>query len=282
LAPEDVGAIAEGRVFVDSRRVTDENTKLEAGQSITWNAPRRSSPSGAGRTPTILGERDGIVAIDKPAEWSSEPDERGDRMSLPRFVLENTKARNVHVATRLDVGVSGLVLVATTEESRRRLSDALEHGHMHRHYVAIALGSVPDTGRWEGAVEERGPREGRAATTDFECLARIATTAMFSACPPKTPVSLVAFHPRTGRRHQLRIHAARQNHPLLGDRRYGGPKQIALENSRILPLSRIYLHAFATDVPLPAGSTWSVRCPIDREVERCWESLGGDHADFPK
>ncbi|MGC4068261.1 MAG: pseudouridine synthase [Polyangiaceae bacterium] len=155
LAPTDLGAIVEGRLFVDSRRITDENAKLGVGQSITLHAPHRELASNAVRSPEILDEREGILAIDKPAEWSSEPDERGDRMSLSRFVLQNTKYLSAHVATRLDVGVSGVVLVATTETSRRHLSQLSEQGQLHRHYVAIALGALGERGRWEGSVEDR-------------------------------------------------------------------------------------------------------------------------------
>jgi 23S rRNA-/tRNA-specific pseudouridylate synthase len=282
LAPEDLVAIAEGRCFVDSRRITDENTMLEIGQSLTWHAPYRASASNSLRNPEILDEREGILAIDKPAEWSSEPDERGDRMSLSRFVLQNTRCTSAHIATRLDVGVSGLVLVATTEASRRHLSQLSEQGKLHRHYVALALGSLPEKGRWEGSVEERSRGKPREATTDFERLAQLPTTANFSGVPAGTPVTWVAFHPRTGRRHQLRIHAAREGHPLLGDRRYGGPKQVVLASGRVLALSRIYLHAYATEVPLSRNVSWCVRCPTDPEMERCWESLGGSHVDFPK
>jgi 23S rRNA pseudouridine1911/1915/1917 synthase len=93
-------------------------------------------------------------------------------------------------------------------------------------------------------------------------------------------VSLLCFRPQTGRRHQLRIHAARHGHPLLGDRRYGGPRQLIREDGRIVPLSRILLQAVSTELPLPSGKRWSIHCPVDEEVGGFWRLLGGNDADF--
>lgn len=303
LANNDDAAIREGRLFVERQRVTEEQQLLAAGHTVTLHAPRKNITPIAKRpgiatapsfepsptellenVPRVLGRRDGLLAVYKPAAWSSEPDQTGVELCLSHYLSQQLKLRNLHVATRLDVGVSGLVLVATDVESRRHLALLVEQGKLHRVYLAIAFGKVPPQGQWKGSVESKPQDKQREAITNYECLAqvRLVDGIGLGGDPKNQAASLLRFSPQTGRRHQLRIHAARHGHPLFGDRRYGGPKQVVLTDGRVFPLSRILLQAIATELPLPNGETWSIHCPVDEEVGRFWKLLGGTDVDVTK
>jgi 23S rRNA-/tRNA-specific pseudouridylate synthase len=285
LCPDDRNAIADGRLFANGKRIRSERERLAADTEVTWYAPK--GPAGAATAdarPLLLEQREGIVALNKPAAWSSEPDTTGDSACLRSHLLEQLKLRELHIATRLDVGVSGLVLASTHAQSRRHLAKLMEEGTLHRSYLAIALGALPPSGRFEGSVEEQKRATPRAAITDFECLAQatLPEGAKLGSLDGPTVVSLVYFRPKTGRRHQLRIHASRHGHPLIGDRRYGGPRRLVGSDGRVFECGRILLHAIDTELTLPSGAHWSIHCPVDEEVGRLWELLGGKNGDVPQ
>lgn len=285
LCPGDASALVDGRLFANGKRLRREQEQLEACDTVTWNAPRApENKGGLSESPLLLDQREGILALNKPAAWSSEPDLTGDSTCLRSKVMEQLHLRELHIATRLDVGVSGLVLGSTHAESRRHLSQLIERGTLHRRYLAIALGALPKQGTFEGSVEEQKRGAPRPAVTDYTCLgqATLPEGVTLGSLEGPTVVSLVLFKPRTGRRHQLRIHAQRHGHPLLGDRRYGGPKRVTLSDGRVHEYSRIFLHAIDTELTLPSGKPWSIHCPVDEEVGRLWEMLGGNNGDVPQ
>jgi len=303
LAPGDSDAIAEGRVFADRRRIVNADQWLDTGVSVTWYASRnvsggascdRAHPEGGDEpgtlpdstVPRILATRDGVIALYKPAAFSSEPDKTGNQACVTEFLKQafsgKLEPQEVHIATRLDVGVSGLVLVATSRESKQHLSALSEQGKLHRTYVAVCAGAVAKEGIWRGSVETTQQKKGRPAVTRFSRLSQLDLQASVNASgkTPLTQLSLVRFQPETGRKHQLRIHAARNGYPLLGDRRYGGPKQLVLPNGTVRTLPRILLQAVTTEVPLGSGDTWRIDCPVDEEVQVLWLQFGGSYADF--
>ncbi len=66
--------------------------------------------------------------------------------------------------------------------------------------------------------------------------------------------ALVELHPKTGRTHQLRVHLAYLNHPIVGDTTYGGP-----------PAKRLMLHAGSLTLRLPGGETCTFTAPLPEE-----------------
>lgn len=280
LAPNDADAIVEGRLFVGKRRVRVDSEPLRSGDTVTLRTARVATilPT----SELVIERREGLIAAAKPASWSSEPDRAGTVASLREQLVRQLGLDEVHVATRLDVGVSGLVLAAMNPAARRHLAALVGTKDCHRSYVAAVAGAPPDSGRWQGSVDT-GPR-GRSSTaiTHFETIARVklAPGARFGDGTTHSEVSLLTLRPETGRRHQLRIHCSRAGHPLLGDRRYGGPTRFVDASGRVHSIERILLHAFATSVSLPSGAAWAPICPIPEDFGRLWLVLGGRRADL--
>jgi 23S rRNA-/tRNA-specific pseudouridylate synthase len=286
VAPDDSSAISEGRLFANGRRITDQEAQLDVGQIVTCYSPR-SGAEGSGELARVLDRRCGIIAASKPAAWSSEPDRTGTTSSLRERLAAELGAPQLHVATRLDVGVSGLVLLATDEASRLHLDQVMAAGACHRRYLGFVGARLPDRGCWRGAVEteqrakrERSPRE---AVTHFECIKQMTLANCGITLLQRSPleaVSLVIFRPETGHRHQLRIHSSRAGAPILGDRRYGGAQRMIEANGRVSALDRIYLHALSTTLPLPDGSAWHIECAVPDAIRELWRKFGGDQADL--
>lgn len=174
------------------------------------------------------------------------------------LALELASGGQVSLVHRLDRETSGLLLVATTAAAARHFSRQFERREVEKEYRAIVSG-WPD---WEeheidAPILREGSRgpfriwlkqaihpEGSAAQTEFTVLNR------FTRDGEK--FALLAARPRTGRMHQIRVHAAALGHPLVGDKIYGPDENFYLrfigtgwtpELARSLKLPRHALHA---------------------------------------
>src|ERR1700690_612627 len=110
LAPGDIHALNEGRVFVDGQRVERVEIQVHSGSLVTWYATRLSPSEADDLVFRVLDRRDDFVIIAKPAYWLSEPDRSGHRVSIREHAANHLRERHLHIATRLDFGVGGLVL----------------------------------------------------------------------------------------------------------------------------------------------------------------------------
>lgn len=216
-----------------------------------------------GVEPAVLFASDDIVVADKPSGMATEPD-RERAPSLRDWVKAWAGGKvEPHAVSRLDVGVSGAVTFALSARAKKAAAVAKERGKIARRYVAIVAGDPGSAGHADAPVE------GKPARTDFARVALITS--------PKSAVALVVFSPRTGRMHQIRIHAAALGAPILGDKRYGGPGRVTTGTGRVVAVERVLLHA-ASVVPalgLPTDPPGPVLSPIPEALGALWSSLDG-------
>lgn len=146
---------------------------------------------------------------------------------------------------RLDTPASGLMVVAVHRDANSGLSHQFQHRQVHRTYRAVLSGPGHD-GLWDRPVG------GRPARTHVEVVAR---GAGLSAC---------VLRPETGRKHQLRVHAALAGAPICGDRRHGG------EAGYRWP--RLALHAAALTLEHPiTGEPLMLESPLPQDLAPLWE-----------
>jgi 23S rRNA pseudouridine1911/1915/1917 synthase len=141
------------------------------------------------------------------------------------------------IVHRLDRDVSGLLVVAKTDDAHAGLVAAMKKREIERRYTALVTGVPPsDTGKIDAPVG-RDPKhrtrmavvpEGRAAVTWFTVAERY------------DGLTLLDVKLETGRTHQIRTHLASIGHPILGDAAYGRDPAAA----RKLGLRRPFLHAY--------------------------------------
>jgi 23S rRNA pseudouridine1911/1915/1917 synthase len=245
-------ALGDGRVFVDGHRQTDPGLKVAAGSRIDVHRARS-----ADEPVRLLEQRSGLIAAYKPAAIATEPDRQGARGSLVHEVarLVGCKPSELHAASRLDVGVSGVVVLVR--------APARAPAESERRYVAIAA-CPPGAGAgvWSSAVGARG--RARPASSRFAVLGQVETGA-----------TLLVLEPVTGRAHQLRIHAARAGAPLLGDRAHGAGGRVVLPTGEVVEPGRIALHALRVRI-----DGWEVIAPVPERLLELWGALGGDPGDF--
>lgn len=260
-------AVEEGRVFIGRRRVTRPDESVSIGDEVTV-----VSGSAEAAVVRVLAERSSVYAVGKPAGLPTEPDRHGGR-SLVRSLaaLLSAPERSLHAATRLDSMVTGIVIVARGREAARRVDTWQRTGQLRRTYVGLAEGTVePPSGSWSSPIGKGS--ELRDATTRYARVASVNAADLAA-------VSLVGFEPVTGRLHQIRVHASRAGHPLLGDGRHGGARRVVLESGRVLPCARPLLHAGRVVVS-DGAPEWRVEDPVPDDLRDAWVLLGGAESSF--
>ena len=262
-------AIAAGSVLVDGFP-REKSHRLAGGERIEVDlAPSAELP--AEGPPLDLAWRDEhLLVVRKPAGLPTHPTEnrRGGT------VVNRLLGMGVPLATRggplrpgivhrLDAGTSGLLVVASDDETFEALAATFKRHEAGRAYLALVRGSVPhDRFEVDAPLGRAGGRirvdatGGRDATTAFEVRERFDRATLLEA------------EPRTGRTHQIRVHLSSIGHPILGDRRYGGGG----EDARGLGLERPFLHAWriAFDHPV-TGERIELEDPLPPDLERALE-----------
>jgi 23S rRNA-/tRNA-specific pseudouridylate synthase len=150
-------ALVAGRVFVNGRRA-EADVSLEVGARVDVYAAR-----GDAAAVSILARHRGLVFAEKPVGIATEPERRGSEHTLLHRVAEllSVQPARVNALTRLDVGVSGVVLLALDAEARQRVQALRAAGAFERGYVALASAAPgPDAGSWNAAIgrDNSGPR----------------------------------------------------------------------------------------------------------------------------
>ncbi|WP_302287672.1 RluA family pseudouridine synthase [Bacteroides clarus] len=180
----------------------------------------------------IIYEDEWLAVVNKPAGMLSVPGKE-DAASVYSVVRERyPDADGPLIVHRLDMATSGLLVVAKTKQVHQNLQAQFKNRSIQKRYIALLQGMVSqDTGTVELPLCPNPldrPRQmvhaeyGKLAITDFEVLKRGDNR------------TRIAFYPRTGRTHQLRVHAAHPlglHCPIIGDELYGKKAE------------RLYLHA---------------------------------------
>jgi 23S rRNA-/tRNA-specific pseudouridylate synthase len=265
-------ALDEGRIFVGKKRAS-RASPVRAGDEI-WMYPPRPAPR---EPPRILLEQDGVVAVDKPPEMATVADHRGAAGTLETEVARILGTKTPLTATsRLDVGVSGVVLFAADDDARRRLARARDEGRYLRHYVAIAVRAPsPERGTWSSPIGRA--KNPRLRQVDGKESVRAETHYALVATAPKG--ALLGVEPQTGRTHQIRVHAAHAGCALWGDDAYGGPTHFVTSKGKVIDVARIALHAAWVEVPLASGVV-RVESPPPADFSAIWTQCGGDLSAF--
>lgn len=209
----------------------------------------------------FLHRDDDLVAVNKPEGVAAVPEHAGDPFCLFAQVSTALGAR-VTPVHRLDKDVSGVILYACRSASHRFLNEAFEQGRILKTYLALAHGRVEsDAGVIDQPIREFGSGRmgvspaGKPSVTAYRVLERLDTC------------TLLEVSPRTGRRHQIRVHLYHIGHPIVGDLRYG-------DRAVQQQFNRLMLHASGIDLPHPTtGARLVLRdCPsatFDAELESC-------------
>lgn len=227
----------------------------------------------------ILYQDDDLLVVNKPAGVPVHGSRmlEGRPLTLMTMLREKT-GRVVHAVHRLDRPVSGALLVALNRKSLAALGQAFENREVGKTYLGVVRGWPEKSGTISHALlpppdERHAGSAARDAVTRFE---RIATAEYPVEVPPYPAArySLLALHPETGRRHQLRRHMKHISHHLAGDTTYGRGEHNRLFRDH-LACRRLLLHSQSLSFHHPnSGKKLSFAAPLDRTFSHVLEVFG--------
>jgi 23S rRNA pseudouridine1911/1915/1917 synthase len=239
---------ATGRVTLDGAAV-GKSDRVHSGGWLEVDLPGPAQPPQIVAEPVpgmrIVHDDDDLVVVDKPVGVAAHPSPGwsgptvvGGLAGAGYRISTSGAAERQGVVHRLDVGTSGLMVVAKSERAYSALKRAFKERTVDKTYHALVQGH-PDPSR--GTVDAPIGRHpvhdhkwavvngGRDSITHYETL-----EAFRSA-------TLLEIHLETGRTHQIRVHMSALRHPCVGDLTYGADPQLAER----LGLERQWLHARA-------------------------------------
>ena len=259
LSRSTVADLADaGRVRLDGREVP-KSERLRPGSWLEVELPEVAAPAPDPEPVpglVVVHDDDDLVVVDKPVGVAAHPSPGwtgptvvGGLAAAGYRIATSGAAERQGVVHRLDVGTSGLMVVAKTEYAYSRLKQAFRDRTVDKTYHALVQGH-PDplvgtidapigrhpTADWKWAVVAGG----KPSVTHYEVL-----EAFRAAC-------LVEVHLETGRTHQIRVHFAALRHPCVGDLTYGADPRLAEQ----LGLQRQWLHAVRLGFTHPGTDAW--------------------------
>jgi 23S rRNA pseudouridine1911/1915/1917 synthase len=204
--------------------------------------------------------------IDKPVGCAAHPSPGwegptvvGALTAAGYTISTSGPAERAGIVHRLDVGTSGLMVVAKTDQAYSFLKDAFKSRTVEKIYHALIQGHMdPSTGTIDAPID-RHPKEdhrfavvanGKESITHYEVIEFY------------RGVSLVKVELETGRTHQIRVHFSALRHPLVGDLTYGADPVLAAS----LSMTRPWLHAMQLELTHPVTAerlTFNAPYPAD-------------------
>lgn len=230
--------LKHGHIMIDGVVTTQFDAPVEPGQWVEINITRPFVVFRHHRM-QIVYEDDDIIVVNKGygllsvATGSQNRKEETAYSILKDYVKAKHPANKIFVVHRLDRGTSGLMMFAKNPEAQMAMQHNWNNMVLDRTYIAVLEGVLDtdsgevrsflgETSRFE--VYSSGEKsDGKPAVTRYKVLKR------------GSGRTLAEFSLNTGRKNQIRVHAAKElGHPIVGDKKYG---------AKTSPINRIALHA---------------------------------------
>jgi len=236
--------------------------------TITWQIPTQqiiASPIPL----SIVYEDDDLLVIDKPWNMLAHPVGQFQTNTVANAVIHHfnctASKASFHPVNRLDRNTSGLMLIAKHKWIHQQLNDLNCKNKLHKQYVAVVYGNVPDDSgvitapiaRLPGSIISRYVADGgQKAITHYRVIERFEHG------------TLVSITLETGRTHQIRVHFMHIGHPLIGDTLYGDSSEL---------ITRQALHAERLSFPHPRTKE-QVDChaPLPDDIKALISTLKSD------
>jgi 23S rRNA pseudouridine1911/1915/1917 synthase len=282
--------IASEKVLVDGT-VAKPSIKLRGGEQITVLVPaaRPALRAIAENIPLdIVYEDDDLAVVNKPAGMmvhagAGATEDQRNRGTLVNALLHHFATLSSvggemrpGIVHRLDKETSGLIVVAKTDASHRKLAIqfarrevkktylALVHGWPKKDFGTIAASIARDRIR-RTRMTTRAPG-GREARSHYRVLRRLETS--------YAKFTLLEVKIETGRTHQIRVHLSSLGHPVVGDTLYGAPREIRVGRAGAISLSRNFLHAAELSFSHPrTGQKLALQAPLPPALQSFLDAL---------
>ena len=275
--------IQDGKVMIDGRK-EKSSYRLQGSEAIVVD-PIQSQPSPVIIEPqdiplSIVYEDDAIIVIDKQSGLVVHPGTgQKDNTLVNGLMFYTSSLSDINgsnrpgIVHRLDQDTSGVMVVAKTNFAHRKIAEQFENKQVKKTYIGLTWGIWIEN---EGLIDEPIKRK-RSDPTSFNVdeTGRKATTG-YKIERAWRYISKVQFYPKTGRTHQIRVHADHMGHPIVADQKYGGGEkrtkgflpEVTKELRQVLTiLERHALHAMSIEFLHPETTkTVSFQAPLPDNI----------------
>lgn len=248
-----------GSVHVDGR-VVGKGDRLPPGAWLEVELPEvtpapSTLPTAVPGLRVVYDDAD-VVVVDKPVGVAAHPSPGwtgptvvGGLAAAGYRVSTSGAAERQGVVHRLDVGTTGLMVVAKSERAYTALKRAFKERTPEKVYHAVVQGHPdPTAGTIDAPI-------GRHPTLDYRWAVVAGgrpSVTHYATLEAMRAATLLEIHLETGRTHQIRVHMSALHHPCVGDLTYGADPTLAAR----LGLTRQWLHAARLGFPHPATGRW--------------------------
>lgn len=227
-------------------------------------------------TPKVVFEDKEILVLDKPSGWitnfasttKGQPVVQSWLAKNFKYPLIGNRRARDGIVHRLDKETSGILLIAKTLKSFESLQKQFKNREVRKAYLALVHGKLePKQGEVKATVGRLPWRRdrfgvlpgGRDSETKYNVI-------NYYNDNNDCIFTLVGFHPKTGRTHQIRIHAKYLGHPIIGDDFYAGRKTARADRSWC---PRLALHAAKISFADPAnGKMLEFESPLPKDLRK--------------
>jgi len=209
----------------------------------------------------ILYEDADLIAVNKPEGLAAIPEQNPQEPSLfERLCAE--RGETLLIVHRIDKDTSGVILFARNAEAHRHLNMEFETRRARKAYLALTHGVI--AGDW-GRIDKPLARFGRVGVNAQHGKPSLTEYAVLRRFPAHT---LVEAYPKTGRRHQIRVHLYSIGHAIVGDRLYGDR---AIQRD----CSRMMLHAKKLTIHTSSGAELTIEASMPESFTAVVDALAG-------
>lgn len=226
----------------------------------------------------VVYEDDEVLVINKPVGMVVHPGAGNQTGTLVNALLYHypqlqalPRAGLVH---RIDKDTSGLLLVGKTEQAQTALMEQLKDKAVYRHYQCVVAGDAASLKRHRHIEAPIGRHHSQRTKMAVMSDGREAVTHLIEITPLNENYCLLDVALETGRTHQIRVHLSHIGYPIVGDRIYGGRRQLRAglteaQRQAITGFSRQALHAYELGFVHPnTGEDIAVTTPIPEDMRQ--------------
>ena len=268
------GWIKDGSVTVDGK-ILSQSDKVKSEQEIKVDATvsevTKDQPQDIALD--IIHEDDDIIVVNKPPGLVAHPAPGNRSNTMLNALLyrypELAKVPRAGIIHRLDKDTSGLLVIVRTITAHTKLVADLKEHEIQREYEAVVCGVMTAGGTVDAPIK-RHPKQrkqmavmedGRNAVTHYRVIKRFSH---------HTHIKVIL---ETGRTHQIRVHMAHINYPIVGDKNYGGRLKIPAGASKklrdtLIDFKRQALHARRLTLEHPTtGEVMTFSAPLPNDIQ---------------
>jgi 23S rRNA pseudouridine955/2504/2580 synthase len=213
----------------------------------------------------ILFEDESLLILNKPAGFAVHGGSGISAGIIEGIRLIRPEARFLELVHRLDRDTSGCLLIAKKRSALRQLHALFRDDQIAKTYLALLSGQWARKKLTVNAPLQKNINKGGERIVVIDKAGKASET-VFTRIKLYQDATLVRAAPKTGRTHQIRVHAASLGHPIIGDERYGLAEVNRLFKTK--GYKRLFLHAETLQFLHPAtGALIKISAPLPQELE---------------